>query len=155
MLKKSKSAINILLSTPIFKCVLAWSLQQLDREVTSFQQSAFALGTKGNLVSQFRAYLDFCLRFELPGLPATGETLCRFAVWTAVTKRAKTGQTVRNFLSAVRTLCKLSGQTCPTPRSNGALELTVRGLTKRLAKTPHRMFPITKTILKKLVEPRS
>jgi len=129
------------------------TLQELDQLVQDYQQSAFSEGTKGNLGSQFKAFQEFCSRYELPGLPASGETLSRFAVWTAVTKRAKTGQTVRNFLSAVRTLHKLCGQTCPTPRSNGQLELTVRGLTKKLACTPRRMFPITKEILTELIKP--
>jgi len=132
--------------------VIEWSLEALDAEVQKFQQNAFALGTKGNLKTQFKAYLEFCTRYELPGLPATGETLCRFATWTAVTKRAKTGQTVRNFLSAVRTFHKLLGQNCPTPKTNGKLELTVRGLNKLLAKAPRRMYPITKSILVKLIE---
>ena len=120
------------------------SLEDLDREVAKYQQSAFALGTKNNLISQFKAYLQFCERFNLSGLPATGETLSRYATWLVITKRAKTGQVVRNFLSSVRTLHKLcGGKSCPTPRTDGRLELTVRGLDKRLAKAPRRMYPIT------------
>jgi len=126
-------------------------LEALDAEVQKFQQNAFALGTRGNLKTQFKAYLEFCTRYEIPGLPATGETLCRFATWTAVTKRAKTGQTVRNFLSAVRTFHKLLGENCPTPKTNGQLEFTVRGLNKLLAKAPRRMYPITKDILTFLI----
>ena len=136
-------------------CFSVCSLQELDQLVQHYQQSAFADGTKHNLWSQFRAYQDFCSRYDLTGLPASGETLSRFAVWLAVTKRAKTGQTIKNFLSAVRTLHKLSGKKCDTPSSNGQLQLTVKGLSKKLAKPKRRMFPITKDILKFLIKPLS
>jgi hypothetical protein len=68
----------------------------------------------------------------------------------AVSKRAKTVQTIRNYLSAVRTLSKLYGLQCPTPTTDGGLGLTVRGLAKKLGKNKRRMFPLTKHILKRL-----
>ena len=103
-------------------------------------------------MSECRAYIQFCERFNLPTLPASGQTLSRYSAWLAITKRAKTGRVIRNFLSGVRTFHKLCGKTCPTPKSDGKLELTVRGLEKRLAKAPRRMFPITKEILSGLVK---
>ena len=97
------------------------SLEDLDVEVDRMQQNAFAMGTRINLNSQTKAFQEFCLRYNLPPIPATGLTLSRYATWLAVSQRAKTGQTVRNYLSAVRTFHKLNGSTCPSPTSDGPL----------------------------------
>ena len=46
---------------------------------------------------------------------------------------------------------KRLGRVCPTPTEYGPLELTVRGLERKLAKPPRRMYPITPLILRKLL----
>ena len=128
---------------------------ELDKQVQEFQQNAFAEGTKSNLQTQVNAYFQFCKLYNISPLPATGPNLSRYATWLAVSKRAKSIQTVKNYLSAIRTLSKLYGYSCPTPTTDGGLGLTVRGLAKKLGKNQKRMFPITKTILKKLIQPGS
>ena len=122
-------------------------------ELEGLQQNAFAEGTKSNQQTQVNAYLMFCQQYNVSALPTTGPTLSRYAAWLAVSKRAKTVQTIRNYLSAVRTLSKLYGLQCPTPSTDGGLGLTVRGLAKKLGKNKRRMFPITKPILKRLIQP--
>ena len=91
------------------------ALTKLDEKVQRFQQNAFADGTKSNIRTQVDAYLLFCRNYGISSLPATGPNRSRYATWLAASKRAKSVQTVRNYLSAVRTLSKLSGVSCPTP----------------------------------------
>ena len=85
-------------------------------------------------------------------MPATGEVLCLFATWLFVAARAHTAQSVRNYLSAVRTCHRANGFECPTPSSFSPLSLTIRGLERKFSTPVRKMAPITPNILEALVQ---
>ena len=116
------------------------------------QSSAFADRTKKNLNSILKAFLQFCLLYRISGFPASGDDLCLFATWLFVAGRVHSGQSVRNYLSAVRTWHRSNGQDCPTPSTYTPLNLTVRGLERKFSNPVKKMAPITPNILLNLVQ---
>ena len=85
------------------------ALEDLRRLNQEIQTNAFAIRTKKNLCSMWKAYAKFCAMYRLSEMPATGEALCLFATWLFVAARAHTAQSVRNYLSAVRTCHRANG----------------------------------------------
>lgn len=116
------------------------------------QSSAFALRTKKNLCSMFKAFEQFCALYRISNLPASGDDLCLFATWLFVSGRVHTAQSVRNYLSAVRTWHRCNGLECPTPSTYTPLNLTVRGLERKFSNPVRKMAPITPNILLSLVQ---
>ena len=128
------------------------ALEDLRRLNQEIQTNAFAIRTKKNLCSMWKAYAKFCAMYRLSEMPATGEALCLFATWLFVAARVHTAQSVRNYLSAVRTCHRANGLDCPTPSSFTPLNLTIRGLERRFSNPIRRMAPITPNILVDLVQ---
>lgn len=85
-------------------CVLAIhsDLAQLDKEVVSIKQGAFAAGTNANLQSQWRIYYSFCSDFNITPLPASQETICRYIAYLC--RRLRSYQSVKNYLHGLSTL---------------------------------------------------
>ena len=80
-----------------------------------------------------------------------GDCLINYAVWLIVSGRLHSVDSVRNYLSAVRTLCHMFGFDCPTPSSHWQLEWTLVGIRRELQFPPRRKKPITPVILKVLL----
>ena len=116
------------------------------------QSSAFALRTKKNLCSMIKAYEQFCIVYKINAAPVSGDDLCLFATWLFVSGRVHTAQSVRNYLSAVRTWHRSNGLDCHTPTSYAPLNLTVRGLERKISNPTRKMAPITPNILMNLVQ---
>ena len=128
------------------------SLDQLKTINRDVQCSAFADRTKRNICSMLKSYLDFCRVYKIVGFPASGDDLCLFATWLFVTKKVQSAQSVKNYLSSVRTWHKSNGEDCDTPTSHGPLHLTVRGLERKFSTPVKKMFPITPNILLALIQ---
>ena len=124
-------------------------LRLLNQEIQSF---AFADRTKKNLNSMFKAFMQFCMLYKMGGVPASGDDLCLFATWLFVSGRVHSVQSVRNYLSTVRTWHKSNGLDCPTPTTYTPLTLTLRGLERKFSNPVKRMAPITPNILLYLVQ---
>ena len=116
------------------------------------QSAAFADRTKKNLDSMFKAFSQFVCLYKLRGMPASGDDLCLFATWLFVSDRVHSVQSVRNYLSTVRTWHKSNGLDCPTPTSYTPLNLTLRGLERKFSNPVRKMSPITPNILLTLVQ---
>ena len=128
------------------------SLDELRRITQDIQSNAFALRTKKNLNSMFRAFMQFCTFYRISGAPASGDELCLFATWLYVSGRVHSVQSVRNYLSAVRTWHRGNGLDCPTPTTFTPLGLTIRGLERKFSTPVRKMSPITPNILLSLVQ---
>ena len=105
------------------------------------QSSAFALRTKKNLCSMIKAYEQFCIVYKINAAPVSGDDLCLFATWLFVSGRVHTAQSVRNYLSAVRTWHRSNGLDYHTPTSYAPLNLTVRGLERKISNPTRKMAP--------------
>lgn len=99
-----------------------------------------------------KAFVEFCSIYKLRCTPASGDELCLFATWLFAAGRVHTAQSVRNYLSAVRTWHRTSGMDCHTPTSYTPLNLTVRGLERKFSTPVRRMSPITPNILLNLIQ---
>ena len=79
------------------------SLDELRQVNQHIQSNAFAARTKSNLNSMLKAFIQFTLIYKIPSMPASGDILCLFATWLFVSGKVHSAQSVRNYLSAVRT----------------------------------------------------
>ena len=96
--------------------------------------------------------MQFCTFYRISGAPASGDELCLFATWLFVSGRVHSVQSVRNYLSAVRTWHRGNGLDCPTPTTFTPLGLTIRGLERKFSTPVRKMAPITPNILLSLVQ---
>ena len=131
---------------------LGLTLDDLKAATQDIQQSAFADRTLKNLSSMVKAFTQFCWKYRISSFPVSGDDLCLFATWLFVAGKVHSAQSVRNYLSAVRTWHRSNGQDCPTPSTFTPLNLTVRGLERKFSTPVKRMSPITPNILLQLVQ---
>ena len=150
-LQKSIYARNIL----IFK--LTWAqtsgfIRVLRQQWRILEQHAWAPRTCKALNSEKKAFVDFCLLADIEFLPVSGDILCLYAVWLWVTKRLKAPRSVRNYVSAVRTLHRRIGSDCHTPTSYGPLDLVLKAIARSSKHKVKKMFPVSPTILNNLLD---
>ncbi len=119
-------------------------LERLRFELVSVRRAAFAVGTWRNLHTQWFAFLLFCIHYSLPWLPASRDTLCLFAQF--LSRSFRSVSSIRNYVSAIRTLHSLTGYPCPD-LSSLECRLTFRGLARIKQHVPRRASPITPAIL--------
>ena len=112
---------------------LGISLGDLKTATQDIQKSAFADRTLKNLSSMVKAFMQFCWKYRISSFPVSGDDLCLFATWLFVAGKVHSAQSVRNYLSAVRTWHRSNGQDCPTPSTFAPLNLTVRGLERKFS----------------------
>jgi len=118
----------------------------LRKQVRVSRRSAFAEGTHKNLLVQFKAFLLFCLYFNLPYLPTDSDTL---SLYVQFLKRTFVSMTsIRNYINGAKTLHLTLG--LPFPESDYSFRLLLRGLTRLHPHEEKRALPITPVILVKL-----
>jgi hypothetical protein len=124
------------------------SIRYLKAAGKRFQASHWASASKTSLNSQQRCFLEFARRFEIYSFDdIDGEVLIVYALWLIATRRITSVDTVKNYLSGVRTLCLMYGQECPTPVSYPPLDWTLHGLRRELQTPSRRKLPVTTDIL--------
>ena len=106
-------------------------LKKLRRDVKSRQQAAYASGTKNNIKTQWKAFIMFCLYFNIDYLPCSNETVCLYIQF--LSRSFKSVQSIKNYVSGVRNLHLLHGYEFPD-NDNFELRLLLRG---SLEYTPH------------------
>ena len=116
----------------------------LDVQVS--KQHAFAKGTYSNLHTQFKTYFAYCVYFQRTALPASSDTICGYAQFLS---RAIQPQSVRNYLSGVKTLHTLLGYNYNFS-DDFHLQLVLRGISRLNPHVPRRATPVTPHILKKV-----
>ena len=119
-------------------------LRKLKKELSRSKKAAFAEGTSKNLWLQWQSYFLFCMYFEFVSLPAGADTLCLYAQF--LSRTFKSVDSIRNYISAVKTLHLLMDLPCP---EFGKLELklALRGLSRLKPHLTRQATPMTPKIL--------
>ena len=120
------------------------TISKLEEELAVTQQSAFAAGTVRNLLSQWRSFYRFTTRYKLRQWPVQVHTLCLYAQFLAYSFHS--AKSIKNYLYGIKTLHVLT-RTVPPDFKDIELKLTLRGLTRILARPVKRAQPITPEIL--------
>lgn len=108
---------------------------------------AYAEGTFKNLKVQWESYLIFCYFYKLQPFPVDVHTLCLYAQF--LSRSFRSVQSVRNYLSAVKTLHSLLD--VKYPDSNLLqLNLLLRGIARVKQHVPKKASPITPHILREM-----
>jgi integrase len=124
------------------------SLEYLRRKALLFQSSHWAKTSKKSLNTQQQTFIDFATRFDVFDFhQVDGEILIQYSLWLVATRRLNSVDAVKNYLSGVRTLCRMFGHPCHTPKSYPSLEWTLQGLRRELKTPSQRKYPITPDIL--------
>ena len=116
------------------------------------QSMAWSSRTCKALNSEKKAFFKFADEADIQELPLTGDDLCLFAVWLWVIRGLKSPQSVKSYLSAVRTMHRRIGLDCPTPTSYGPLGQTLSGLARQSQHQVKKALPVTPTILNNLLQ---
>ena len=114
------------------------------KEAAHSKNSAYAAGTISNLHSQWKSYLMFCLYFGIQSFPASTDVLCLYAQF--LSRSFKSISAIRTYVAGVRTLHLFLNVMLPTSQQF-FLNLTLKGISKRLKHVPLQKLPITPDIL--------
>ena len=120
------------------------ALEVLQKEVRQSMRAAFSEGTSKNLKIQWRSYLLFCKFYGLKAIPTTVEILCLYGQFLG--RSFKSVESVRNYISGVKTLHQLIGVASPVEDSY-QLTLVLRGIARSNPHLPHKALPLTPQIL--------
>jgi hypothetical protein len=134
---------NVSLNWSLFLFHLG-ELTALRKDVAHSKNSAYAAGTLSNLHSQWKSYIMFCLYFGMQSFPATTDVLCLYAQF--LSRSFKSISVIKAYVAGVRTLHLFLNITLPTSHQF-FLNLTLKGISKRLKHVPLQKLPITPDIL--------
>ena len=121
-------------------------LAALDARVKKSTKSGYKPGSSKNLRTYINRYLDFCLEFKLPPVPAEGIQLRRFVQYLADSPSISSFQTLNNYSWGVKTFHKLLGLEPPST-TEFLTALLLKGLKLALARPIAQAEPITPKIL--------
>ena len=122
-------------------------LAELDANVRRSQAAAFAEGTLKNLIGQWVKYLTFCLFYGFQALPASIDTLCRYAQYLSANLKAH--GSLLCYLSGVKTLHRLMRY--PVDQFHDLLvKLTLKGIHRNNPYIPKEAPPMTLEILSEI-----
>ena len=85
-------------------------------------------------------------------MPANPQQLGLYSAWLVASGRVASISSIRQYLSAVRTIHKESGLDCATPKASYELDCYIKGIARQLSRPPKRMCPITPAILNHLLD---
>ena len=107
-------------------------LAELDSRIKATSKKAYQPGSSKNLRTYINRYLDFCIEFRLPPVPAEGQQLRRFAQYLADKPSISAIQTVNNYIWGLKVFHKLLGVEPPDTREF-LTTLVLKGLKLALA----------------------
>ena len=116
----------------------------MEDELRHTQKQAFSEGTIKNLLTQWRAFYAFCRIYAIFIWPVTAHILCLFVQFLSF--NLKSPDSIRNYLSGVRTLHLLTNHKCPD-LNDFEIKITMKGLRRRMKHTVTQAAPITPLIL--------
>ena len=121
-------------------------LAALDQRVKVSTKKGYQPGCSKNLHTYINRYLDFCIEFKLPPIPAEGMQLRRFAQYLADSTNISAIGTINNYLWGLKTFHKLLG--LPAPDTGEFLtRLVLKGIRLTLAKPLKQALPVNPKIL--------
>ena len=122
--------------------------------VRFLQQHAWAPQTRASLSSECKAFYAYCDLANINTFPVDGVQLTLYVTWLAMTGRVTSADSLRQYVSAVNTLHRTMGLSCPTPSQYGPLQQVITGF-RRLAQRPtKKSLPVTPPILTNLLGSR-
>ena len=116
---------------------------QLQQEVCTYRQAAFAPSTTRSYNVHRQTYLRFCNQMGYSPVPASSETICQFAAFLA---RSKSFSSVKQYLNIIRMLHLEWG--LPNPiQSDYDLTLVLKGIKRTKGNVKNQKLPVTPDIL--------
>ena len=90
-------------------CVLSAYLKliELDKRVSISAKKGYQPGSAKNLKTYINRYLDFCIEYKLPPVPAQGQQLRRLAQYLADSPTISAIDTINNYLWGLCTFHRL------------------------------------------------
>jgi hypothetical protein len=128
-----------------------FSREFLETAAKILQEDEHAPSTKSSFNSKVKSFFTFANEVGITDLPPDGHELVMFATWLTVSGHCTTVGSLRQYLSAVRVLCRQKALVCPSPTEYGPLQATVSGMASRFAAPIRRSLPVTCEILINLV----
>ena len=119
----------------------------LNKEVKRTMKVAYAEGTFRNLRIQWESFLLFCYKYNLNPFPVDVKTLSLYAQF--LSRSFESVQSVRNYLSAVKTLHTLLDLRYPETNLM-PLNMLLRGIARSKQHVPKKAAPVTPQILKEM-----
>ncbi|VDI05547.1 Hypothetical predicted protein [Mytilus galloprovincialis] len=123
--------------------------KQLEKDVKKSTKSAFAVGTKKNLVSQWRAFLLFCFYFDVAPIPVTFKTINCYAQF--LSRSFKSTDSIRNYINGVKIMHFYLDLPFP-PLDNFEFKLLMAGISRVKQHCPRQARPITPDLLKEMLK---
>ncbi len=124
-------------------------MHRLTGDLIVSKKSAFAPGTRSNLLVQWQSYILFCLYFGFQFIPATCHILCLFAQF--LSRSFKSVGSIKNYISGIKLLHAINDAVCPS-FSNIDLRLSLRGIARLNPHKPRQALPMTPILLCKLFD---
>ncbi len=118
----------------------------LDRDITMFRGQTYAIGTQATYRSHRRAYLKFCHALGYPAVPATPQTIQRYACFLARTLKFTS---IKQYLNIIRIMHLEWG--LPNSLSTFPLQCLMRGIKRSIGHNVNKKPPITPYLLDKIL----
>jgi hypothetical protein len=74
-------------------------IKELEKDVKNSTLSAFAVGTKRNLMTQWRTFLLLCAYFKFVAIPASLKTVCLYIQF--LSRSFKSVESIMNYISGI------------------------------------------------------
>ena len=120
---------------------------ELDQEVKQYFSLTFAESTKKAYKVHLKAYMTFCQSIQVCPVPASSDTLVKYAAFLA---RSLKYTSVRQYLNIVRILHLEWGLENPM-KDNFSLNCVLKGIRRGLGDSQCRKLPITPELLLKIL----
>jgi hypothetical protein len=130
---------------------LHFSREFLETAAKILQEDEHAPATKSSFNSKVKSFFTFASEVGLTELPPDGHEMVMYATWLTLSGHCSTAGSLRQYLSAIKVLCRQKALFCPSPTEYGPLQATVSGMASRFAAPIRRSLPVTSEILINLV----
>ena len=124
--------------------MLLCRLLELELELTKSKKMTYAKGTTKNIKCQWLSFITFCISFKLQYIPAKVHTICLYAQYLST--KFVSVQSISNYIHGVKLLHLYVGVSSPQT-NDFSINLTLKGITRRLNHTPRQAAPITPHML--------
>ena len=138
----------IMIHIGLFKwCFMADSTRQKLNDLLSHIEGAYAPNTLRAYRADMLEFITYCDTNDLPGLPATPETVAKFLMQTI--HQGIKSSTIRRKVSSISAIHRLSYMEDPTKHPE--VKITQRKIFRQLGTRFDQAYPITRKLLDKLL----
>jgi hypothetical protein len=115
-------------------------IKELEKDVKNSTLSAFAVGTKRNLMTQWRTFLLLCAYFKFVAIPASLKTVCLYIQF--LSRSFKSVESIKNYISGICTLHLFLDESFPY-FDEFVVKLLFKGIERNTRHSPKRALAIT------------